>query len=153
MKALYEIYATQNYEKAKRFLSKFFCSDGKLNPTAIFESLVCERKTCCHLNKRKIDTDFPLFSFLLNTRRDISVIVNIREVISLFSWSTRYNGSIDVERVVFQGTWLCRRYITIWWKHFMWNWNEKKKRKKEIYIIRINSNIFVRCWTFCQNTF
>lgn len=85
MKALYEIYVTQNYEKAERFLSKFFCSDRKFNPAAIFESLVFERKTCCQLNKRKIDTDFPRFSFLLNTRRDISVIVNIREVISLFS--------------------------------------------------------------------
>lgn len=85
MKALYEIYVTQNYQKAERFLSKFFSSDRKVNPAAIFESLLFEKRTCCQSNKRKTDTDFPLFSFLLNARRDISVIVNIREVISLFS--------------------------------------------------------------------
>lgn len=42
--ALYEIYVTQNYEKAERFLSKFFRSDRKVNPAAIFESLVFERE-------------------------------------------------------------------------------------------------------------
>lgn len=133
MKALYEIYVTQNYQKAERFLSKFFSSDRKVNPAAIFESLLFEKRTCCQLNKRKTDTDFPLFSFLLNARRDISVIVNIREVISLFSWSTRYNRSIDVERVVFQGTRLCRRYITICNLVEIFHVKVKRKKRKNIY--------------------
>lgn len=132
MKALYEIYVIQNYEKAGRFLSKFFCSDGKFNPAAIFESLVSERKTCRRLNKRFssflifIEYEARYFSDSKYPRSNLAIFVIY--ALQPIDWcrTRRISRNVALPEIhhdlLFGGNISCESET------------KKKRRKKEIYI-------------------